>query len=78
MTITVGTDGKASPSGIIFVKKKVTTQVRTYKVDEVSINNKRDIEVSATFHPTDESGYSMITKNWTTYVTDTNWVIRRG
>lgn len=78
MTITVGTDGKASPSGIIFVKKSTTTQVRTYKVDEVAINGTRDIDVSATFHPTDADGYSMITKNWTTYVTDSNWVIERG
>ena len=78
LTITVGTDGKVSPSGIIFVKKNTTTQVRTYKVDEVSINGNRDIDVSATFHPTDSNGYSLITKNWTTYVTDTNWVVRRG
>jgi hypothetical protein len=78
LTITVSTDGKASPSGIIFVKKRVTTQVRTYKVDEVSINNRRDIDISATFHPTDADGYSMLTKNWTTYVTDSNWVIQRG
>jgi hypothetical protein len=78
VTITVGTDGKASPAGIIFVKKNTTTQVRTYKVDEVSINSNRDIDVSATFHPTDASGYSLITKNWTTYVTDANWVIQRG
>jgi hypothetical protein len=76
--ITVGSDGKASPGGIIFVKKNTTTQTRTYKVDEVSINSNRDVEVSATFHPTDASGYSMITKNWTTYVTDANWVIQRG
>jgi hypothetical protein len=78
ITMTVGTDGKASPSGIIFVKKSTTTQVRTYKVDEVSINGNRDIDVSATFHPTDADGYSLITKNWTTYVTDANWVIQRG
>ena len=76
--ITIGADGKASPVGIIFVKKNTTTQVRTYKVDEVSINSNRDVEVSATFHPTDADGYSMITKNWTTYVTDANWVIQRG
>jgi hypothetical protein len=78
LTITVSTDGKASPSRIIFVKKRVTTQVRTYKVDEVSINNRRDIDISATLHPTDADGYSMLTKNWTTYVTDSNWVIQRG
>jgi hypothetical protein len=77
-TMTIGSDGKASPVGIVFVKKSVTTQIRTYKVDEVSIGSNRDIEVSATFHPTDADGYSMITKNWTTYVTDANWVIQRG
>jgi len=78
ITLTVGTDGRASPVGIIFLKKKTSSQTRTYKVDEVSIDSNRDIEVSATFHPTDAEGYSMITKNWTTYVTDANWVIQRG
>jgi hypothetical protein len=77
-TITVGTYGKASPAGIIFMKKTITSQVRTYKVDEVSINSNRDIDVKATHHPTDNDGYSLITKNWTSYVTDTNWIIQRG
>jgi hypothetical protein len=76
--INVAADGKATPTGIIFVKKNSTTQVRTYKIDEVNITGSREIEVQATFHPTDQSGFSLITKNWTTYQTDANWVITPG
>jgi hypothetical protein len=76
--ITIAADGKATPTGVIFVKKNSTTQVRTYKIDEVNITGSREIEIQATFHPTDQAGFSLITKNWTTYQTDANWVITPG
>lgn len=74
-TITVSADGKASPRGVAFVKKEVTSQVRTYKIEKLSIDVEGKIQVEAVHHPTDSSGISEIGKRWTTYVTDANWII---
>jgi hypothetical protein len=75
----VSTDLKtASPTGIVFVKKSNVSQVRTYKVESVSLGEEGQINIEAVHHPTDGNGVSMIGKDWTTYSTNANWVIRRG
>lgn len=78
-TLTVNSGGKtASPTGIVFVKKSASTQVRTYKIESVKLDEQGTIEIEAVHHPTDSSGVSEIGKNWTTYTTNSNWNIRRG
>lgn len=75
-TLTVDSDGLAQPTAIAFVRKIATSNVRTYKIETLSINQNGEIEIEAVHHPTDSSGYSEITKNWTTYETDSNWIIQ--
>lgn len=77
ITLTVS-GGLGSPTGIIFVKKSTTSQVRTYKIETISIAEDGSIEIEAVHHPTTSMGHASITQNWTTYVTDANWVIQRG
>lgn len=77
ITLTVA-DGLGSPTGIIFVKKTTTSQVRTYKIETISIAEDGSIEIEAVHHPTSSTGHAAITANWTTYETDANWVIQRG
>lgn len=76
-TLTIDADGKATPVAIAFVKKVATTNVRVYKIESLSINQNGEIEIEAVHHPVDNAGLSLITKNWTTYATDSNWVIMR-
>lgn len=68
----------ATPTGIVFVKKITNQQVRTYKIESVQLDEQGIIQVEAVHHPTDSAGVSEIGKNWTTYTTNSNWVIRRG
>jgi hypothetical protein len=75
-TLTVSGSGTASPTGITFVKKTAGSQVRVYRIEKIDINEDGEIEISAINHPVDESGISMIGKNWTTYITDSNWIIQ--
>ena len=76
--IVVATGGKATPTGVIFVKKNVSSQVRTYKIESIAIGEQGVIDIEAVHHPTDSSGISEIGKNWTTYSTNSNWVISRN
>ena len=68
----------ATPTGIVFVKKITNKQVRTYKIESIQLDEQGVIQIEAVHHPTDTSGISEIGKNWTTYSTNSNWVIRRG
>jgi hypothetical protein len=78
-TLTVNAGAKtASPTGIVFVKKNTGTQVRTYKIESLRLDEQGVIEVEAVHHPTDSSGISEIGKNWTNYTTNSFWNIRRG
>lgn len=76
-TLTISGGGLGSPTGIAFVKKIATTNVRVYKIESLNINQNGEIEVDAVHHPVDSSGISEVTKNWTTYATDANWVVER-
>lgn len=75
ITVTVDENGVASPTGIMFARRTTTGQVRSYKVERISVNEDGTIDIEAVQHPVDEEGYSMITKNWTTYKTNNYWVI---
>lgn len=74
--ITVNSSGLGSPTGIVFIKKNVNSQVRTYKIESITLGENGVIDIEAVHHPTDSSGVSEIGKNWTTYTTNAHWVIR--
>lgn len=74
-TLTIDADGKASPVGIVFAKRATLTDVRVYKIEKISISEDGLIDVDAVHHPCDSYGISEIGKNWTTYQTDSNWII---
>lgn len=78
ITLTVNANGTASPTGILFLKKTNTSQLRTYKIESISISPEGVISLEAVHHPTDTNLKSEITKNWTTYVSDANWIVEDG
>lgn len=75
-TITVASNGLASPTNVIFIKKNVNSQVRVYKVESITLGENGVIDIEAVHHPVDSNGNSLLGKNWTTYTTDSNWVIK--
>ena len=75
-TITVDSNGLGSPLNVVFIKKKVNTEVRVYKIESISIGENAVIDIEAVHYPVDEDGYALLGKDWTTYTTDTNWVIK--
>jgi hypothetical protein len=48
---------------------------RTYKIDQLSIDEDAVISIEASHHPTDTEGWSDLRANWTTYKTDDFWTI---
>lgn len=76
--MTVNTDGTATPTGVMFIRKSLSSHLRTYKIESISIDPEGVISIEAVHHPTDTDGKSLITRNWTTYATDANWVIETG
>jgi hypothetical protein len=75
-TITVNLDGTASPEGIMFAVKDIAYQSRVYTITKLSMDREGYVDIVASAHPCDENGYSLLAKDWTTYVTDENWIIR--
>jgi hypothetical protein len=75
-TITIGSNGLATPTGVVFIKKNINSEVRVYKVESISLGENGVIDIEAVHHPVDSSGVSLLGKNWTTYATDGNWVIK--
>lgn len=73
--VIVDEDGKASPTGIVFAKQSSTSEVRTYKIEKISISEEGTVDIEAVHHPCDANGISEIGKNWTTYRTDQYWII---
>ncbi len=66
-------NGKSSVySNAVFCIKNSTTDTQTYKTQSVSFDEDGNIEVEATFFPTDSSGFSLLTKGWNE---SNNWVI---
>jgi hypothetical protein len=60
------TNGRAEAlrrlEGYVFVLGKVIRNKRTFRVTEVSMDEEGEVTVRAVEHPTDEDGYSLITK----------------
>jgi hypothetical protein len=72
----IGSNGLATPTGVVFIKKNINSEVRVYKVESISLGENGVIDMEAVHHPVDSSGVSLLGKNWTTYATDGNWVIK--
>ena len=72
-TLTI-TDGKASPRSAVFCLRDTTATTQTYKAQSLSFNEDGNIEVQATFFPTNEAGISLIAAGFdSTSITD--WII---
>ena len=72
-TLTV-VNGKAAPSNSVFCLRNTTATTQTYKAQSLSFNEDGNIEVQATFFPTDDRGISLIAKDFDS--TDPNdWII---
>ena len=65
-------NGKTSKSNGVFCIKNSTTDAQTYKTQSISFDQDGNIEVEATYFPTDSSGFSLLTKGWNE---SNNWVI---
>ena len=76
--LTIDSEGKAQPSGVVFAVKNQRLSVRVYRIVSIKLGEESQIEIGAVHHPTDEAGISLIGKNWTTYQTDSNWIIRES
>lgn len=77
-TLTVTSGGTASPTGIVFTKKESGRSIKVFKVESIKIEDEGIIAIEAVEHPVDGNGISELGKNWTTYATDSNWVIRKN
>jgi hypothetical protein len=72
-TLTV-VNGKAAPANSVFCLRNTTATTQTYKTQSLSFNEDGNIEVQATFFPTNEAGISLIAEGFdSTSVTD--WII---
>lgn len=83
--VVVASDGSASPAGHLFVLKQTDKQIRTYKIEAISINQEGIIEIEAVVHPVNDSGISLIGLNFPSfsegeqrYISDRNWTIQYG
>jgi hypothetical protein len=69
-------DGLAeSPRECFFAIPRSGTVQRTYEIKKIDIDAEGVITIDAFHHPTNSNGISLLGVNWTTYVTDANWVI---
>jgi len=73
-TITI-TDGTCPTTGILFALRTTLKRARTYKIDQISIDEDAVITIEASHHPTDTLGFSELQANWTTYQSDAFWTI---
>ena len=69
------TGGLGSPVNHFFAIANNNTKQRTYEIKKIDIDAEGVITIDAFHHPTNSSGVSLLGLNWTTYVTDANWVI---
>ena len=65
-------NGKTIYRNAVFCIKNSTTDTQTYKTQAISFDEDGNVEIEATFFPTDSNGLSLLTKGWNDA---TNWVI---
>jgi hypothetical protein len=64
--------GKTNHKNAVFCIKNSVVEAQTYKTQSVSFDQDGNIEVEATYFPTDSNGYSLLTKDW---YKSNNWII---
>lgn len=64
--------GKTIYSNAVFCIKNSITNTQTYKTQTISFDEDGNIEVEATFFPTNSNGVSLLTEGWND---STNWII---
>jgi hypothetical protein len=74
--VIVAADGTATPTGIFFARKNTGSQLRTYEVVKINIDQAGVIQIEANYSPTDDAGFSLLTKDWCTYSSNINWSVR--
>lgn len=57
-------NGFATPTNIIFAVKRVDRQIRTYKVESISLTENGAIDIEAVHFPTESNGTLTLTKDW--------------
>lgn len=75
-SITISSNGLGSPTNIVFIKNNSSSVIRVYRIESIALGEEGIIDIEAVHYPVDVNGIARIGKNWTTYTTDTNWVIR--
>ena len=65
-------DGRCDRRNAVFCLRNQTQRAATYKTQSVSFDEDGNIEVEAAYFPTDETGTSLLTKDWN--VSD-KWII---
>ena len=66
------TDGKCGRRNSVFCLRSTQNRAQTYKTQSVSFDEEGNIEVEATYFPTDDEDTSLLTKGWDAAE---NWVI---
>ena len=69
------TDGMAYPAERFFAIRTPQAKPYVYEIKKINIDAEGIITIDAFHHPINENGFSMLGVNWTTYETDTNWII---
>jgi hypothetical protein len=65
-------NGKTSYKNAVFCLRGSVTEAQTYKTQSLSFDEDGNIDVEATYFPTDSSGTSLLTQGWDVA---SNWVI---
>jgi len=71
-TLAVNSDGKGSPTGIVFTVKSSTTQVRTYQISKITPVQDGRFSIEAVHAPVNENSVLLIAAGWNN---SSNWVI---
>ena len=58
-----------------FAMRDANVKPRTYEIKKINIDGEGVITIDAFHHPTNANGVSLLGVNWTTYQTDSNWII---
>lgn len=68
-------NGAASPANVFFAIRSSSIKPRTYEIKKINISGDGVVSIDAFHHPTNADGLSLLGVGWTTYQTDSNWVI---
>lgn len=73
-TIEVSENGVATLSGVVFVVKRTSSEVKTYEIVSISPTDDGKFDIVAIHSPTDETGRLIMIQDWDS---ETSWAIER-